>query len=129
MVNQEMLMKMSLYDQQMKAIQQQLEAVEQAMHDISELNLGLDEFKNSKDKEIMAHVGRGIFVKAKVISDDLIVDVGDKNFVKKSVPESQKLIESQIEKLSEFKKDLGKNLENINSELMSLIEDFEKESK
>ena len=72
-------------------LQEQLQAVEQTTMDLRTLDLGLDDLKDSKDKEILAQVGRGIFVKAKVISDDLIVDIGGKNFVSKTI-ENKELI-------------------------------------
>ena len=116
--NQEELMyKLQIYEQQIQQLQQQLEAVEQAIIEMNSLILGLDELTGSKDKEILAPIGRGIFVKTKLVSEDLTVDVGGKNFVKKSIPETKKLIEDQVKKLEEVKKELNDNLEGINNEL------------
>jgi len=127
--NQEELMqKFGMYEQQIQQLQQQLEAVEQAIVEMSSLVLGLDELIGSKDKEILAPIGRGIFVKTKLVSEDLTVDVGGKNFVKKSIPETKKLIQNQVEKLEEVKKELEGNLEEINNELtMTFMESQKKE--
>jgi len=127
--NQEELMqKFGMYEQQIQQLQQQLEAVEQAIVEMSSLVLGLDELIGSKDKEILAPIGRGIFVKTKLVSEDLTVDVGGKNFVKKSIPETKKLIQTQVEKLEEVKKELEGNLEEINNELtMTFMESQKKE--
>jgi len=128
--NQEELMyKLQMYEQQIQQLQQQLEAVEQAIIEMSSLVLGLDELVGSKDKEILAPIGRGIFAKTKLISEDLTVDVGGKNFVKKSIPETKKLIENQVEKLEEVKKELESNLEEINNELTATFMDAQKEGK
>jgi len=114
--NQEELMyKLSMYEQQIQQLQQQLQAVEQAIIEMNSLVLGLDELVGKEGKEILAPIGRGIFVKTKLISEDLTVDVGGKNFVKKSVPETKKLIQDQVEKLEEVKNELEGNLEEINS--------------
>jgi prefoldin alpha subunit len=116
--NQEELMyKLQVYEQQIQQLQQQLEAIESAIVEMNSLVLGLDELVGSKDKEILAPIGRGIFVKTKLISEDLTVDVGGKNFVNKSVPETKKLISDQVVKLEEVKKELNENLEQINNEL------------
>ena len=116
--NQEELMyKLSVYEQQIQQVQQQLEAVEQAIIEMNSLALGFDELIGSKGKEILAPIGRGIFVKTKLDSEELTVDVGGKNFVKKSIPETKKLIIDQVEKLEEVKTELNKNLEEINNEL------------
>jgi len=128
--NQEELMqKFGMYEQQIMQLQQQLEAVEQAIVEMSSLVLGLDELVGSKDKEILAPIGRGIFTKTKLISEDLTVDVGGKNFVKKSIPETKKLIQNQVEKLEEVKKELEGNLEEINNELTTTFMNVQKEEK
>ena len=80
---QEMLFKLSMFEQKIQQLQQQLQAVEQGTIELNSLNLGLDEIKGKKEKEIFALIGRGIFAKAKLISEDLIVEVGEKKFVKK----------------------------------------------
>ena len=104
-------MKLGFFEQQMRQIQQQLEAVQSGAEEISSLSTGLDELANGKDKEILAALGRGIFVKAKLISEDLIVDIGDKNLVRKSIPETKKIIEEQIKKLGKVEEELEENLE------------------
>ena len=114
---QELMFKLQMFEQQAQQIQQQLQAIEQALGEMNSLNFGLDELVGSKDKEIMAPIGRGIFVKAKLLSEELTVDVGGKNFVKKSIPEAKELIEVQIKKLEDVKKDLEANLEMLGKEL------------
>ncbi len=118
---QELMYKLSMYEQQIQQLQQQLEAVEHAIIEITSLDSGLSELTGSKGKEIFAPIGRGIFAKAKLISEDLTVDVGGKNFVKKSIPETKKLIQGQIKKLEFVKNDLQQNLEKINQELTETI--------
>jgi prefoldin alpha subunit len=120
--NQEELMqKLGMYEQQIQQLQQQLEAIEQAIVEMNSLVLGLDGLIGSKEKEILAPIGRGIFVKTKLISEDLTVDVGGKNFVNKSIPETKKLIEDQVIKLEDVKKELNENLEQINQELTTVF--------
>ena len=114
---QELMIKFQMYEQQIKQVQQQLEAVENAISEMTSLNLGLMKIKGSKDKEILASVGKGIFVKAKILSEKLTVDVGGKNFIEKDVDSTKKLIEKQIKKLENIKQELEESLEKINEEL------------
>ena len=123
---QEMMFKLQMFEQQMQQIQQQMQAVEQAITDMHALNFGLDELVGKKDKEIIASIGKGIFAKAKLISEDLIVDVGGKNFVTKSIPQTKELIGSQIEKLSKVQKELSKNLEQVGGEFNNMIMEAQK---
>ena len=124
---QELMFKLAIYEQQMKQLQEQFQAVEQAIAETSSLNAGLNELKEGKDKEIFALIGKGIFAKAKITSNDLIVDIGSKNFVKKSVAETQKIIKEQIQKLEQVKKELDNKLEELNHEAVKIITEAQEE--
>ena len=118
---QELLFKLSVFEQQIRQLQQQINAVEKGVLELESLNVGLDEMKNSEGKESLSPIGRGIFVKSKILSEDLIVDIGGRNFVKKSVLKTQEMIKKQIEKLEEIKKELNNSLFEIGKEAERLI--------
>ena len=124
---QELMFKLSMFEQQIKSIQEQLQLVEQAMIEAGSLKIELDNLKGAKDKEIMASIGKGIFAKAKITEEELLVDVGGRNFVKKTISETQKIIDNQVGKLGEVKTELEEKLEEINQELTKVFEDAEKE--
>ena len=127
--NQELMIKLGMFEQQIQQLRQQLQAVEESIIEITSLNYGLDELEGSAGKEILAPMGRGIFVKTKLLSDKLTVDVGGKNFVNKSIPETKKIIENQIKKLNKIKEDLNGNIEKINQELIKTISETERKDK
>lgn len=106
-------------------IQEQQRAIEQAMLDMNTIALGLGELVGKKDEEILAPIGRGIFVKAKLLSEELTVDVGANNYVKKSIPDTKKLILDQIEKLKIPKKELEDELEKINNEITQTMQEHQ----
>ncbi len=118
---QELLYKFSMFEQQIRELQQQIEAIERGIVDLTSMNFGLDELVGSTGKEIFASVGKGIFVKAKLISEELNVDVGNGNFVKKSIPDTKKLIEEQIGKLEDIRKELEHNLEELGEEITRMM--------
>ena len=120
---QELTFKFQMLEQQIMAIQQQLQAVEQTLIDMTSLNLGLDEIKTNS--EILAPVGAGIFAKAKLISEELVVGVGEKNYIKKSIPETKKLIQEQIIKLGKAKEELNNELEKINEEITRTMIEYQ----
>ena len=124
---QELMFKLAVFEQEIRQLQEQLQAVDQAIIDSSNLNFGLDEIKGARGKEIMASIGKNIFVKAKLDSEDLLVDVGGKNFVKKTPSETQELIKKQIEKLDVVKAELEGRLEEINSEVTEMFKEAQKE--
>jgi len=124
--NKELMFKFAMFEQQIQQIQEQLKAIDQARTEFLSLSSGLEELKNSNNREIFASIGKGIFIKAKILEDDLIVDVGGKNFVKKSVNDAQDIIGEQIKKFESAKDELEDNLEEINSELTEVMIQHEK---
>jgi prefoldin alpha subunit len=118
---QELMFKLSMFEQQMQEVQQQLQAIDQGIVEMNSLSVGLDELVGSEGKEILAPVGRGIFIRTKLLSEKLTVDVGGKTFVKKSIPDTKKIIEEQIKKLTEVQKDLNEKLENLGVEFQEMI--------
>ena len=122
---QELMYKFSMFEKQIQELQQQIEAVERGMVDLNSLDFGLDELVGSTGKEIFAPFGKGIFVKTKLLPEELNVDVGNGNFVKKSIPETKKLIEEQTEKLGKIKEELEQNLEQLGGELGKMMSDIQ----
>ena len=119
--NQELMFKLQMFEQQIQQLQQQLQAIEQGIVEMNSLNFGLDELVGKEGKEILAPIGRGIFVKSKLASEELTVDVGGRNIVKKTIPDTKKIIEEQIKKLEDVQKDLNNNLEKLSGELMKMM--------
>ena len=110
-----------MFEQQIRQLQEQINAIENGIVELEALGFGLDEIKSPEGKEIMTPVGRGIFVKSKIISNDFIVDVGGKNLVTKSVSETQEMINEQVEKLKSVKGELETGLEEIGKEAERII--------
>ena len=114
---QELIYKFSIFEKQIKQLKEQINVIENAILDIETLNNEIEELKGSKDKEILAAVGRGIYAKAKLISEELFVDVGEGNLVKKDIDSTKKIIEKQIKKLKEIQKDLDNAMNSLNQEM------------
>ena len=123
---QEIMYKFSMFEQQIQQLQQQLQSIDQTIVEMDSLNLGLDDLKGGQGKEILAPIGRGVFTKTKLDSEKLIVDVGGKTFVEKSIPDTKKIIKEQIEKLEGAKKEVGNSIEKINQELTNLMLEIQK---
>jgi len=125
-MDEEINQRFRIFEREIAQIQEQLQAIEQATLDLNQINFGLDEIPKNKDSEILAPIGRGIFVKAKIISDELTVDVGEGTFVKKTIHETKKIILEQIEKLNNMKNDLENELEKINQEITNIMQEVQK---
>lgn len=112
----------SVFEEKMNNLNYQLQAIEEAIREMNSIDKGLDEIKNSKGKEILAPLGRGVFVETILKSNKILMDVGGKNFVKKTPDETREIIKKQIKKLGEVKKEIGDNLENLEGELRAIIQ-------
>ena len=126
---QELMFRFQMFEQQIQQLGQQLDAVEQGIIEMTSLNIGLNDLVGGKNKEIMAPVGRGIFAQAKLLSDELLVDIGEGKLVKKSIPDTQKLIEEQVKKLGQAKIELNNAMEQINEELTKTMIEAQKKQK
>ncbi len=127
MNEQELIMQFQMFEHQINQISQQLQAVDENLEELNGLASGLEDLKGSEGKEILAPYGRGIFIKAKLLSEDLLVDIGKKNFVKKSLQETKELIQEQIQKLEGIKQELEQAMQSINSELTRIMIEAKKE--
>lgn len=121
MDEQELIRRFQIFEQQIMQIQEQLQLVEGGIAELKNLDNGLSELVGKTGEEIRAQVGRGIFVKAKLLSEELIVDVGEKKFITKTIPETKVVLVEQIEKLGEVKEELENQLEEINKELTKVM--------
>ena len=130
MDNEELNQKFRIFEREITQIQKELQAIEGAILDLNQIKLGLDEISGKKGNEILAALGRGVFLKAKIESDEPLVDVGEGNFVKKTVPETKKLIDEQVKKLDGVKNDLEKELDKISAQITKAMEkENEKDSE
>jgi len=118
---QELMYKLQMFEQHMQQLQQQLQAVEQGIVDLGKLSLGLDDLVGQKDKETMSSIGKGIYVKTKLMSEDLIVDVGGKRFVTKTIPETKEMIAVQIKRLEDAKGELNRAMEQVGQDFQKML--------
>jgi len=122
---QEMMYQIQMFENQMQQLQQQLQMVEQGIGELDELSKGFDDLVGKKGEEILAQVGRGIFIKANLVSEDLIVDIGGKKFVNKSIPETKEMIDKQIKKLEDVREQLTASMNDLNAEVMKMLGNME----
>ncbi len=123
MNEEELTEKFRVYETQIMQINEQLGAVESATLDLQKISLGLEEIKEGE--EILSPMGKGIFVKSKVLSEELTVDIGGGNFVKKTIPETRELISEQVKKLNSMKMELENELQRIDEEITNTMKEHE----
>jgi prefoldin alpha subunit len=127
-MDEELNQKFRVYEKEIRQIQEQMGAIDQATVDLGRISLGLDDLKGKKNSDILAPVGRGIFIPSKLSSDELIVDVGDGNFIKKTISEAKNMIKDQIDKLDSMRKDLEAELEKIGKDITKTMAESQRKN-
>ena len=118
MANEELLYQISLLEQEAKNMEDNIKAVNEQISEFETLKLSL----GSLDKEILAGLGKGIFLKSKVEDGSLLVNVGCNILVKKNKTQASSIIDKQIKEMEELKIKLVSHIEHLNNELNSLVE-------
>lgn len=129
-MSQELLQRAMQLKQESEEAEQQIEFVKSQIVELEEFANGLREFGKSKKTEILAPLGKGVFVEAELKdSGKLLVDVGAEVIIKKSSEETLKIIESQIWKFREAQILLGHQMEGYALEFKKMLEEIEEMKK
>ena len=125
-MNQEKILQMQIIEQEFNQFSQQLELIEQNILEMQELRRSLAEVDKDESKEILASLGRGIYIPVEIKDKKLIVEIGKKNLIKKTIPETINLIEEQITKLGIGKESIRRKLEDLQAEIENIANEDKK---
>lgn len=126
MIKQEHLLKLNMLQEQLKQLEQQINAINQQIMEMHSLQLNLDDIEAAKkDKEMLAGLGKGIFVKTKLAGKKLFVNIGSNKVIEKDIPETKELIEKQISQLNDMKMQFAHEMEKTKSQAAELIGEIE----
>ena len=102
-VNQELMMKASIFERQTQEIGEKLDYISQQISELEELSRNLGSLGSSDKKEMFSSVARGIYMKSSLSDNNLFVNVGSGVIVKKSVKETKEIIDSQLRNFHELR--------------------------
>ena len=126
-VNQELFMRATILQQQSQEIEQNLQIIDNQISEMDAFSKNLSDLSDSNEKEILASIGKGVYIKANLENKDLFVDVGAGTIVKKTPGETREIIDSQIPKLREARIQLTAQLESFHAQFHELVQEIEKE--
>ncbi len=118
MIDEQKTIAIQLMKEEQNQLSEQLKIVDKQIEDLNNISRGLNELK--KGDKILANVGKGIFIPSEISEDHLIMELGNKIFVKKTWTESKKIIEEELEKLEEIKKGMNERIKIIEREVENL---------
>jgi prefoldin alpha subunit len=125
-MDQEAIMKIQMMEQETNQLNEQLKMVDQNVIEMKDLKASLDEIDSNENKEIMANLGKRIFIPVDIREKSLIVEVGNGNFVKKSVPDTKKIVDEEGDKLMEAKNQIMGRLDELQNDMNKMIMEFQK---
>jgi prefoldin alpha subunit len=127
--NQQQIMQIQIIEQEANHLNQQIQLIDQNVSELKELKASLEEIDKSETREILVNIGKKVYLSAEIKDKRLIVDVGSKNFIRKSAKDTGKIIDGQINRLSDGKNQIMEQLESLQSEINNLLSDIEKSRK
>jgi prefoldin, archaeal alpha subunit/eukaryotic subunit 5 len=116
-----------MIEQESNKMQEQMQAIKSQIEELEVLRLSLERIDQMKEKEILANLGSGIFIKSEIKDKELFVNIGNGIVIKKMPEETIKIINKQIDRLDELKVLILSEIEKLNSQLRDLIEEAQKE--
>jgi len=123
MEKQDYIVRLGMLQQEAERINQENENVTRQINELQSLKLNLEYFSSAKGSESLVSLGNGIYTKADVKERSLWVNIGANTVVKKSVSETNALIDEQIGKLGKIREQIAKEMDSLNAQLNMLIED------
>ncbi|MFA5020162.1 MAG: hypothetical protein WC533_03625 [Candidatus Pacearchaeota archaeon] len=118
---QQYLMQLQMLEHQANEAGEQLKIIDQQVKELNALKEGLTGINETKESEMFAEIGKGVYIKTQLKDKEFLIDAGSKIFVPKSYGEVQKIINEQIGKFEDLRKEIGNKVELINSELNKIV--------
>lgn len=125
-MEQEKIMQIQMMEQEVNQLNEQLGLIEQNVGEMNGLMESLNEIDKKDSKEILANLGKKIYIPVEIKEKKLIVDVGKNNLVRKSVPETKKIVEDQIGKLVDVKGQIMSRLNDLQGQMNDMIVEIQK---
>jgi prefoldin alpha subunit len=128
-MEQQQIMQIQMMEQEAQQLNQQLQMIEQSVVEMQDLELSLVDLEKDESKDILANLGKGIYIPVEIKDKKLIVEVGKKNFVKKTIPETKDLITEQLTKLVAAKSQTLERLESLQKEIQQIMTRIQQSEK
>jgi prefoldin alpha subunit len=115
---QKLYSQFQVLDQNIKQIQQQAQTLNTQLVELVSATQSLEELKNVKPgTEILVPISAGVYAKAEIKdSKNMLVNVGANTNVKKSVSDTKKIIEIQVEEMKKLQKQMLGELNQLTTQ-------------
>lgn len=116
------LVELNLLQNELAQLEQQMQFIDKYVQDIQNLEKSLEELKTAKkDHELFSPLGQEVFIRTKIVNpNELLVNVGEKILVKKTINETKEIVGEKTKKAQEIKNQIATQMELILNELNRL---------
>lgn len=122
--SQEVIMRASLIEKHLQELNDRIDYLSQQILELEEFKNNFKFLKEAKGKEMLASLGKGIYLKSSCQDDSFFVNAGAGVVVKKTPEETAEIITNQIKKLHEAKTSLLASLEVYQGLMNQTISDL-----
>lgn len=126
MNEQEYFMQINMMGQEAQRLEQQIQVIDQQIMELNAVRESLQAISTSNGKaEILASLGKGIFVKADLKDKEVFVNVGKDVIIKKTPEETLKVIEHETTRMIEGKDMFISKIQEIQDQMQSMMEEMQ----
>jgi len=129
-MNNELIMQLQGRYSELQESEERLNLVEQQISELQAFGESIKEINNSDDCDILAPLGKGVYLPAQIKEKNLFVGVGSGIFVKKTPDEAEKVVVGQVSGLIKMREEFSLRIEKLNVEMREMMGKIEQsESK
>ncbi len=128
-INEELVARLYDFYQHSREAEEQLKIIEQQISELQRFEFSLEDLEKSKTKEILASIGKGVFIKSDIKEEKLFVDVGSGILIRKGMEEAKDIIREQNKRIGEMKIQLMMEKESVDREIANLVWKIERVKK
>jgi len=126
-MNQAMIMELREKYSISNQLEEQFNLISQQVNELEDFGVHLSELDSSNENEILASLGKGVYIPSTIKEKELYVNVGSGIFVKKKPGEAKKVVEGQLKELAKAREELAERIEGLNEEMRELMQKLETE--
>jgi len=128
-MEQELFIKANFIHKEIEQIEVALENVSSQLLELEKFGTDIGSFEKAKNSEILSSLGKGVYIKSKIMEKEFFVDVGSNVIVKKTPEETLLVIKEQIKRLMEVRLHLSSQLESYSSAMRSIMDKIQSKNE
>ena len=127
--NQQVIMELQMLEQKMKQLEAQINAIQKQTNEMQGIIESLEAVEKNGGEEMLLPIGKGIFIKNKPTSKNVLLNIGSGTVIEKDIPGTIKLINDQINKLNEMAVEYQMEMMKSERKIEEMIEGIQKGQK